>query len=79
MTSMKRPSKWFEIWVIALPLTVVGVPVLNLVALGPIAFLYESGWISGETLSWMVAPTFWAAERGWWEVTVLGVSFCAGG
>ena len=62
---MKRPPKGFEIWALAVPLIIVGLPILYLLAFGPLAYLEASRWISDETFEWLAIPGNWAADRGW--------------
>lgn len=61
---MNRPLKRLEIAAI-LGLLVVFLPALYILALGPILFLANTGWISHATAEIIYQPANWAVDNGW--------------
>ncbi len=61
---MNRPLRRLEI-VAILGLLVVLLPALYLLALGPILFLANTGWISHATAEIIYQPANQAIEHGW--------------
>jgi hypothetical protein len=69
---MKRTLKWFEIWAVAVPLLVVGLPLLYLLAMGPVVFMYEKGWISRKNAQWYAAPYESVDHQAWFIEAGMG-------
>jgi hypothetical protein len=59
---MKHFSTWFAV-------AVVGLPLVYLLAGGPITFMYERRWISFQTAARIGAPVNWAGDHGWLQTS----------
>ena len=53
--------KHFVIWLV---LGVVGLPLVYLLACGPLNYMFARGWISQRTTEMIGAPENWAGDRG---------------
>jgi hypothetical protein len=69
---MKRPPHWFKIWALAVPLIVVGLPLLYFLAMGPVIFMYERGWISLKIVDWYAAPFESVDHQAWFKEAGMG-------